>query len=380
MPTPPISDDELRRALDAQRQFHGSVRQAAEHLGINYYTLRSRLRIARDRGLHLSNGARHVVDRAQLGYREAKGGWIHDYDESGKKIGTTRWAAEEEALSEDALLRIRSAFEGMAPLKRVAAPQDFAADTCNVIPWYDVHWGMAAWREETGHEDYDFALARDDVMRGLEAVLSRAPRAKRGILLLGGDLLHADDNSAKTPGHKHPLDVAGRMYQATDTLIEVLKYSVIRALEHHDEIVVRVLRGNHDENSHRAVAFALREWLRDQPNATIDMNYRDVFMHQWGRTALFGHHGDKQAPKDFTLKLADICPFWSDCPHRYAYTGHKHTMEAQRIGGMNWERIEPFAPADVYGAAWTNRRGIKIDSYDLKRGRVNTALDPLERD
>lgn len=380
MPTPPLSQEAMLEAVRAWEEAGRSVTAAAALLGMNYAKFRTRLDRAKAAGLHLSDGARHVVDRARLNYGEAKGGWIHDYDEAGKKIGTTRWATPDDVLTADALDKIRAAFEGMTPARRIAPPKSFAADTCNVLPFYDVHWGMAAWRRETGGQDYDFDLARDDVMRGLEAVLARAPRAKRGILLLGGDLFHADDNTAKTPGHKHPLDVAGRMFQATDTLIEVLKYTITRALEHHDEIVVRVLRGNHDENSHRVVAFALREWLRDQPNATIDMDPRDLFMHQWGRTGLFGQHGDRQSPVDFVLKVSDSCPFYSATPHRYGYTGHKHKMEAQRIGGFNWERLEPFAPADVYGASWVNRRGIKIDSYDSQRGRVNTALDPLERD
>lgn len=380
MPTPPLSQEAMLEAVQAWREADCNVVRAAESLGMNYAKFRTRLERAKAQGLHLSEGARHIVDRAGLGYGEAKGGWIHDYDEDGKKVGTTRWAKAEDDLSEDVLARIRGAFEGMTPLRRVSAPEAFERNLCNVLPMYDVHWGMAAWRQETGGADYNLDLARDDVMRGLEAVLSRAPKASECVLLLGGDLLHANDNTAKTPGHKHPLDVAGRMYQATDTLIEILKYVVLRALEHHDRVLVRVLRGNHDEDSHRAVAFALREWLRAEPRATIDMDPRDLFMHQWGRTALFGHHGDRGGTTEFALKLSDVCRFWSECPHRYAYTGHRHKMEAQRIGGLNWERLEPFAPADVYGSSWVNRRGIKIDSYDRQRGRVNTALDPLERE
>lgn len=380
MPTPKMSHEMKLEAVQAWQQADYSVADGARILGINYHTFRGRLDAGKRAGLHLSEGARAAVDNARLSPVEAQGGWIHNYDDDGKKIGTTRWTPVKNALDEDTLARVRLAFEGMAPLKRIVPPQAFAADTCNVLPFYDVHWGMAAWGAETGGLDYNLHLARDDVMRGLEAVLARAPRAKECILLLGGDLLHANDNSAQTPAHKHPLDVAARMHQATDTLIDVLKYTVIRALEHHEHVTVRVLRGNHDEDSHLGVAFALREWLRDQPNADIDMDPRDLFMFQWGRVALFGHHGDRSGPTDFALKLSDVCKFWSECVHRYAYTGHKHAMESKRIGGLNWERLEPFAPADVYGSTWTNRRGLKMDSYDRQRGRVNTAFDPLERD
>jgi len=378
-----ITDDELARVAALRKQ-GVSQRDIAAHLGESKSWVQRRWEKVTELGLHLSSGARAAMQNAGLNGNEAKGGWIHNYElgEDGKryKVGTTRWNTPNELLTDDALARVRSAFEGMTPSQRIKPPTSFEAETLNVIPLYDVHWGMAAWSAETGGQDYDFNLARDDVMAGLEAVLARAPRAQSGTLLLGGDLLHADDNKAQTPGHHHPLDVAGRIQQATDTLIDILKYAITRSLEHHSQLTIRVLRGNHDENSHRPVAYALREWLREQPNAHIDMDHRDLYQQQWGRTAIFGNHGDKQAPKEFTLKLADVCRFWSDCRHRYAYTGHRHTMEAQRIGGLNWERLEPFCPPDAYGSNFTNRRGIKIDSYDKRKGRVNTALDPLDRD
>jgi hypothetical protein len=223
-------------------------------------------------------------------------------------------------------------------------------------------------------------LARDDLMRGMEAVLSLAPRADTCVLLLGGDFLHADDDTAQTPSGKHSVDVAARMFMAIDTGIVVIKYAITRALEHHNRVVVRVLRGNHDTNSHRCIAFALREWLANNERASIDMTPAELFQFQWGRSAIFGQHGDKMSPTMLALKLADICRFWSECPHRYAYTGHRHKMSAERIGGLNWERLEPFAPSDDYGASWVNRRAMKMDTYHLRRGRVGASIDPLERD
>lgn len=66
-----------------------NTRRAAHDMGIPRETFRNRLNRAKLAGLHLSQGARTVVDRARLSPTEAKGGWIHDYDAEGKKIGTT---------------------------------------------------------------------------------------------------------------------------------------------------------------------------------------------------------------------------------------------------------------------------------------------------
>lgn len=379
MPTPPLPIEEYHRVVEAWRETGNSYQRGAALLGMGYHRFKHRMNKAKRLGLHLSPGAQKAVENAGLNGIEAKGGWIHNYDQDGKKVGTTRWAAEADTL-EDQIDRLNTAFQGITPAPVIAAPQSTADDLCNVIPLYDVHWGMAAWGAETGDVDYNIELARDDLMRGLEMVLSAAPHAKQCVLIFGGDLTHADDNTAQTPGHKHPLDVAARMYRVTDSAIAIIKYAVTRALEHHERVLIRVLRGNHDPNSHRAIAFALREWLAENPRADIDMDPRELFQFQWGRSAIFGQHGDRMSPTDLALKLSDVCTFWTESPHRYAYTGHKHKMGAQRIGGVNWERLEPFAPADDYGASWVNRRAMKLDTYHVKRGRIATVMDPLERE
>lgn len=379
MPTPPLTDDQLNDAVRLWRENNRSIAKAAIQSGLNYNTFKTRLERAKTLGLHLSPGAQNAVINAKLSGAEAKGGWIHNYDRDGKKVGTTRWAVEADTL-EDQIDRIKHAFENITPSKIIPAPQSTVDDLCNVVPLYDVHWGMAAWGEETGDADYNIDLARDDLMRGFEMVMSSAPKAKMCILILGGDFTHADDNTAQTPGHKHPLDVSARMYRVTDSAIAIVKYAVTRALKHHEKVLIRVLRGNHDPNSHRTISFALREWLAQNPRATVDMDPRELFQFQWGRSCVFGQHGDRMSPSDLALKLADICPFWTESPHRYAYTGHKHKMGAQRIGGVNWERLEPFAPADEYGASWVNRRAMKLDTYHIKRGRIGTVMDPLERE
>lgn len=374
-----LSDAQLRETLAAWRAHDCNAVKAAAALGVNYETFKSRIKNAKARGLHLSEGAQRVVSRAQLSGAEAKGGWIHDYDSDGKKIGTTRWAAEDVLFTDDLLDRIKGAFEGMTPAALVPPPSDTMDDLCNVLPMYDAHLGMAAWARETGDQDYDLNLARDDMVQGLERVLSVAPRADTCILLFGGDLLHANGNSAQTPKSKHVLDVAGRMWEVTETVISLIKYAVHRALEHHARVEIKVLRGNHDEDSHRVISFSLAEWARENPRVEVLMDPREIYMRRWGRAAIFGQHGDRMKPVDLALKLSDVCEFWSACPHRYAYTGHKHSMAAERIGGLSWERLEPFAPADAYGSTWVNRRAMKIDTYHNVRGRIATAIDPLER-
>lgn len=380
MPTPPLSDQDKRDVVNLWMDHGRSVRAAAAASGMNYNTYKYRLDTAKRDGYAQSKGVASVISKSNLLPAEARGGWIHAYDDDGKKIAATRWANQDDAQdSEDRLAAIRAAFEGMTPAEPVIPPDRVADDLCNLFPLYDVHFGMHAWGKETGGDDYDIKLAERDIVAGFERVLNLAPMAEHGVLLIGGDFFHADDNTAQTPASHHQLDVDGRMFKVLETAVRVLSYVIGRIQSRHRKTTVRVLRGNHDEHSHMVLTFALAERFGRDSSIDIQKDPRDLFMFQWGRAAIFAHHGDKQKPVDLVLKLADACPFWSQSPHRYAYTGHRHKLAADRIGGVYWEQLDPFCPPDSYGSTWTNRRGLRAETFHRHSGRVLTAHDPLER-
>lgn len=377
MPTPPLTREQFQVCWDALQE-HGRPYLAHRALGMNAKTFDHRIAVGRRNGWHLSDGARGVIQSAKLAPSEARGGWLHSYDDNGKKIGATYWKAPE-AEQEDFLERVRAAFEGMAPAEPVEPPDRVAEDLCNVFPLFDVHWGMHAWGQETGSDDYDLKHAAADLKRAFEAVLKLTPFAEEAVLIVGGDFYHTDDNTNQTPAHKHTLDADGRYQKIIDTSIEAMSYVIGRIQSRHRKTTIRVLRGNHDPHSHHVLRVGLTQRYRNDGSVFIDNSPRDLFMHEWGRAAIFAHHGDKIDAREFTLKLADVCPFWSSSPHRYAYTGHRHKMGAERIGGLYWERLEPFCPPDSYGASWANRRALKADTYHKVSGRVLTAIDPIER-
>lgn len=379
MPTPPLSDDDLRAAVEAWRAHDCRGDRAADAMGINRKTFQYRISLARSKGFHLSEGARGIVKAAKLAPVEAKGGWVHSYDDDGKKIGATRWAVPVDAATEaDILARITDAFAAIPHAPAVTPAERVQDDLCALWPLYDVHWGMHAWGRETGGQDYDLKLAEDDLIGAFERVLALLPFTAHSVILIGGDFFHADDNTAQTPAHKHKLDVDGRVFKTIDTAIRALDWVIQRVLSKSAKVTVRVLRGNHDEHSHLYLTFALHERFQ-QADVTVIKDPRDLFMFQWGRASIFAHHGDKMKPQDMVMRLADQCPFWTEAPHRYAYTGHRHQMAAQRIGGVHWEQLDAFCPPDAYGSTWTGRRAFKAEVFSRRSGRVLSAHDPLER-
>jgi len=380
MPTPPLSDADAREAYDAWVANDKRAASAARALGMNPAKFDGRLNIAKARGFHLSEGALGVVQSAKLSPVEAKGGWLHSYDTEGKKIGATRWAAQDDGVGDnDIIARMVEAFSAIPPAPPVAPPEKVQDDLCTLWPLYDVHWGMHAWGQETGAQDYDLKLAENDLLGAFERVLAQVPFTAHSVLLIGGDFFHADDNRNETPAHRHRLDSDTRFFKTVDVAISTLCFVVQRLLSKSTSVTIRVLRGNHDEHSHRFLTVGLSQRFR-QSDVVVEQDERDLFMFQWGRCAMFAHHGDKQAPKEWILGLADKCPYYSASPYRYAYTGHRHSFAAERIGGTLWQRLDAFCPPDAYGAAWTSRRAFGAEVFHKQRGRTQISFDPLERD
>lgn len=380
MPTPRLEDAVLHQSLDAWREHECNARAAARTLGIPEKTLQSRINVAKARGLHLSEGARGVVESAKLAPVEARGGWLHSYDDDGKKIGATRWAVPDDGGADDDLIaRMVEAFSAIPPAPPVEPPERVQEDLCTLWPLYDVHWGMQAWGAETGGPDYDLKLAEKDLLGAFERVLAQVPFTAQSVLLIGGDFFHADDNRNETPAHRHRLDSDTRFFKTVDVAINTLQFVVQRLLSKSKHVTIRVLRGNHDEHSHRFLTVGLNQRFRTA-DVTVVQDERDLFMFQWGRCALFAHHGDKQPPKEWILGLADKCPYYSTSPHRYAYTGHRHSFAAERIGGTLWQRLDAFCPPDAYGSTWTSRRAFGAEVFHRHYGRTQISHDPLERD
>lgn len=381
MPTPPLDPEEYLKVIDAWRETGQSVERGAKLLNMPYSRFKSRLGKAKADGLHLSPGARNVIDRARLSYGEAQGGWIHDYDADGKKIGTTRWSVPADELSDDTLERIKTAFVDMPPSAPVAAPEAVLDDLCTVYPIMDAHVGMHAWGRETGGDDYDLKHAAQDMRHAFAKVLAITPASRRAVLLVGGDYFHSDDTRAETPASKHKLDMDGRFFKVIDVGIGILAETVNRLLRKHEDVLVKVLRGNHDPHSHLTLTFALSERYRDDPRVTVDKDPRDLFMHQWGKCAIFAHHGDKGKPQQMALYLSDVCPFWSEARHRHYFTGHVHHDQARDYGPLRWESLRAFCPPDAYAASmgYGGRRALQSITFHRQDGLVLRALDPIER-
>lgn len=253
-------------------------------------------------------------------------------------------------------------------------------DLLTVYPLYDIHAGMLAWGRETGGQDYDLDLFKQDILAGIEDVARRSPDAAEALVIFGGDTIHVDDHSNETPASHHKQDADGRFEKIADVTIEAVAHAVEALLDKHARVRVLVLRGNHDEASHIILKAALKQRYRLSTRVIFEPCVRDIFWMKHGKSLIFAHHGDKMPPQRLCMIAADQCPHWSDTRFRVALTGHKHSLKVQDFPGVTHYTLRAFAPADAYGASFGGVRGICAMTFSETKGMVNCAFDPILRE
>jgi hypothetical protein len=281
----------------------------------------------------------------------------------------------------DLIDRIAAAFADVPAAPQIDPPSQAMADLLTLYPVFDAHIGMHAWSRETGSVDYDLRHAAEDMRQAIGKVMAITPDSQTAILLIGGDYFHADDNRAETPANRHKLDVDGRQFKVVDVGINILSHTIESLLGKHAKVIVRVMRGNHDEHAHLILTYALAERYRDNVRCEVQKDPRDLFMFQWGRSAIFAHHGDKAKPQQMAMYLSDVCEFWSATKHRHFFSGHVHHDHAKDLGPLRWESLRAFCPPDAYAASmgYGGRRALQSVTFHHEDGLVQRNYDPIQR-
>jgi len=283
---------------------------------------------------------------------------------------------------QDFLASIAEAFKDI-PALTMPPPVVRGVDSLTVYPLYDMHLGMMAWARETRGQDYDLALAKQDLITGIETIANRAPPSDTALVILGGDTLHVNDHFNETPGSKHHMDADGRFEKIVDVAIEAISHSIEYLATRHSKVLVVILRGNHDETSHIVLKAALKQRYRLSAGVEFPVvsgwDKSEIYWFQHGNSLIIAHHGDKMPPQRLAAIAADQCPFWSASRKRVILTGHLHSMKVQDFPGVTHFTLRAFAPADAYGATFGGVRGLSAMTFCKSKGLVNMAFDPMER-
>lgn len=353
---------------------HGSMRAAAKALGICKNTIqgavRSMTRRAAIRGYSPQHDMTHVVPETHI----AKGiSTLYDGD------GKVRAQWVKSSLDDAKVEAIRkAAFEALAeelprldPLPLVPAQR--SAHLCNCYVITDYHLSMLSHHEETG-ADWDIKIAERTLVDWFAQAIAQSPNAETAVFAQLSDLLHADGIEALTPASKHVLDVDSRFYKVVRTVIRVLRQVIDMLLAKHARLHIVMADANHDPVSQ----IWLREWLsvlyENEPRLTVDRSPSPYNAYEFGKVALFFHHGHKRKVTNVSEVFAgQFREMFGRTKYAYAHTGHLHSIDVKENNLMIVEQHRTLAAPDAYAArgGWLSGRDAQVITYHSSYGEVS---------
>jgi DNA-binding Lrp family transcriptional regulator len=344
MPTPPMSDVIGIEALDALARNNDNYADAARELGIVYTTLYSRVKKAKERGLHLSDGARNSMSLSGLNGAEIKGGWIAVLNDEGEKIGNNRWSVPKSQEETNQFLdTIRGA---MDDLKTMDVPEYEIREKPDgecllVIDLADIHVGKLCVSTETGYT-YSREVAVTRMIEGTRELIRKASGMGIGRILfvIGNDILHVDNaRSSTTSGTQQ--DTHGTIHQiARDGFGGYVGCIELARLTAPVDIIY--IPSNHDWLMGWCLAQQLGAWFRNAPDVTateynLSELHRKYYRFEGNLIGLT--HGDGAKETDlYPLMMTEARAHISDCVHRYWYVHHLHHKIRKQAGVLSHKR------------------------------------------
>lgn len=361
---PSISDEDLSAAV-ALRAAHPSLLAASRAAGLPENTFRNRLLRATARGL--DGNIKGVTPPGQI-VRETS----TLYDTEGTEI--LQWVKRErERQAVDIAAVMTDAFADWKPFAAPQkAPDAVETELATLLALADLHLGMYAW-EGDGGDNWDLKLGEDIIGGTVDRVVAGSPASGLGICLFGGDYFHADNKDNKTARSGHALDVDGRYDKVIEAGTRLAVRIVDRNLWRHQRVLVRVLKGNHDEHAAVALAWFLKAWYRNEPRVTVDTDASLFWYYQFSDVMLGATHGHEckitELPHVMAVRRAQM---WGATKFRFAHGFHLHhkKLYGDELGGCIAEVHQTPIPQDSwhFGKGFLSGRSLQSITYHAESG------------
>lgn len=270
--------------------------------------------------------------------------------------------------------------ESIPKAEKVKKPTGTDADLMNLYVITDYHLGMLAWGEETG-ADWDIKIAEDLLVNWFLCALNRSPRAKIGVLGQIGDLLHYDGMEAVTPASKHILDADSRFQKVVRVAIRAFRRVVQEMLKRHEQVHIIHAEGNHDPASSIWLRELFAALYENEPRVTVDLSPDPYYCYEFGKTAVFLHHGHKRKPQAiddvFVAKFREV---FGRVQHCYAHMGHLHHDLEIETNLMKVFQHQTLAAPDAYASrgGYVSERSAKSITYHREFGEIGRLRIPPE--
>lgn len=296
---------------------------------------------------------------------------------------TQEWVKTREGTdARDVIEAIKAAFEGyQGRHEPIPAPVAASADLLTLLPLADWHIGAHSWGRETG-TDWDLKIAEEVIGRAVENVIERSPASGLGVVLGGGDLIHADNQDNRTAKSGNQLDVDGRYDKVFEVAARMTVRTVDAMMSRHDRVLVRILKGNHDTHCATAIAHHLKAWYRNEPRVLVEIDPGLFWYWRHGKVMLAATHGHETKLQDLPgVMAARRAEDWGLTRHRYAHGFHIHhkRLLGFEAGAVVAESHQAPVAQDAWhhGAGFLSGRSLQTITYHRAYGEVSRAREAI---
>ena len=353
---------------------HGSQRKAAKALNVCAGTIQGALTSVKKRAALHGYSPEHNMLRIVPEPFIVKG---HStlYDADGKpKLQWVKTSLDQQKLQEMAQAILVGMKDEIPKVKPCNPPTDSISNqilNCYVIT--DYHFGMLSWKEETG-ADWDLKIGEETIIKWFAQAIQQSPNAYQAVFAQLSDFLHFDGMDAVTPASKHLLDVDTRFAKVVRSAIRILRTVIDMLLQKHQQVHIIMADANHDPVSQ----IWLREWFsamyENEPRITVDTSPSPYNAYEFGKTALFFHHGHKRKVANVSEVFASqFREMFGRTKYAYAHMGHLHSIDVKENNLMIVEQHRTLAAPDAYSArgGWLSGRDAKVITYSRNYGEVS---------
>ena len=268
----------------------------------------------------------------------------------------------------------------LPPVKPTPLPTNEIHKAMHAIyPLGDPHIGMLSWGEETG-EDWDLEIAERVYATVWDRLVRSAPRCGECTIVDLGDFWHADNLEGRTSRSGHKVDQDGRYAKMIKVGYRILMMMINVALQHHEKVNVKILPGNHDDVGALFLRESLTHIYANEPRVHVDQSVSVFQYTHWGYCLVGYHHGHTCRMNDLPMVMATDHPEWSNCKHRYWYTGHIHHDSMKEYQGCKVESFRVIPPNEAYAheAGYRSGRDAKVIILDKDRGEIARYTQDVE--
>ena len=349
-----------------------------EQVGCSRYAVRDSLQSVKARAATQGWSPQHdMVHTVPIGFNVK--GVSTLYNDEGKPV--SQWVKSQiDSEKQIEMMRevVASMSEDIKPESPVPSPNINADELLNCFVITDYHMGMLADKDEvnasgqTGNGDWDLKIAENTLVNWFAEAIRISPEADTAIYAQLGDFGHYDYEPL-TQASKHLLDSDSRNFKIVRATIRVTRQVIRMLLEKHNHVHIKWCDANHDPFSAIWMRELLTALYESEPRVFIDDTADTYYAYEFGKTALFFHHGHKRKVANVdTVFAAKYREVFGRTEHAYAHMGHYHSVDKKETNLMVVEQHRTLASADAYSSrgGWLSGREANVITYHKEYGQV----------